>query len=187
MLTTVLEVPPALALREGEYVAILEPPGRQTFGSLMPLRDRPGTGLVFRAFHLVPHRTATENVVLGLRYHGMPRSVRTERAVQALAAVGLGHRTQVLPRALSSGERRRVTVARALVNQPDLLLCEDPTADLDRAAADSVLNVFDRLHGDGLTLLVVTRDDRLAARAHRIVRPGDSAERASVSRHTAPG
>ncbi len=169
MLTTVLAVPPALAVHEGEYVAVLDPPGGHTFRDLAAPRERPGTGVVFRAYHLVPHRTVTENVVLAQRYHGVPRAERAERAVAALAAVGLGHRAGVLPRALSGGERRRVTIARALVNRPDLLVCEEPTADLDAAAAGSVLDVLDRLHGSGLTLLVVTRDEAVAARAERVV------------------
>ena len=170
MFTPVLEVPPALAVREGEYVAVVDPPGRYTFRELAASRDQPGTGLVFRTYHLIPHRTLAENVVLGLRYHGVPRAARAERAVAALEAVGLGQRARVLPRALSGAERRRVTIARALVNRPDLLLCEEPTAELDASGAASVLDTLDRLHADGLTLVVVTRDEIAAARAQRIVR-----------------
>jgi putative ABC transport system ATP-binding protein len=170
MFTTVLEVPPALAVREGEYVAIVDPPGRYSFRELAASREGPGTGLVFRAYHLIPHLTLAENVVLAHRYHGVPRAERAERAVAALVAVGLGQRARALPRALSGAERRRVTIARALVNGPDLLLCEEPTADLDAPGTAAVLDVLDRLHGDGLTLVVVTRDEAAAARAQRIVR-----------------
>jgi putative ABC transport system ATP-binding protein len=170
MLTTVLEVPPALAVHEGEYVAVVDPPSRYTFRELAASRERRGTALVFRAYHLIPHRTLAENVVLGLRYHGVPRAERAERAVAALNAVGLAPRAGALPRALSGADRRRVTIARALVNRPDLLLCEEPTADLDTTGAASVLDVLDRLHTDGLTLVVVTRDEAAATRAQRIVR-----------------
>ncbi len=169
MLTTALDGAPALAVHEGEYVAVLDPPGRNTFRELAAAGERTGTGVVFRAYHLVPHRTAAENVLLALRYHGVPRTERAERAVAALVAVGLGHRAAALPRSLSGGERRRVTIARALVNRPTLLLCEEPTADLDPPAAAVVLDVLDRLHGGGLTVLVVTGDERVAARAERVV------------------
>jgi len=168
MLTTVLGTTPAPAVGDGEYVAVLDPAGRYRFRELA--LERPGTGVVFRAYHLVPHRTVAENVVLGLRYHGVPRVERAERALAALTAVGLGHRASAPPRALSGGERRRVTIARALVNRPDLLLCEEPTADLDRTATAGVLDVFDRLHADGLALLVVTSDPAVAGRAQRVIR-----------------
>jgi putative ABC transport system ATP-binding protein len=168
MLTTVLGVGPTLAVHEGEYVAVLDPAGRVRFRDLV--RDLPGTGVVFRAYHLVPHRTVAENVVLALRYHGVPRAERADRALAALTAVGLGRRADAPPRALSGGERRRVTIARALVNRPDRMLCEEPTADLDPPAATAVLDVLDRLHADGLALLVLTRDPAVAGRAHRVIR-----------------
>jgi len=167
MRTTVLGVPPELAVHDGEYVAVLDPGGRYRFGDLA--RDRPGTGVVFRTYHLVPYRTVAENVVLALRYHGVPRAERADRALAALTAVGLGHRADAPPRALSGGERRRVTIARALVNRPDLLLCEEPTADLDPAAATGVLDLLDRLNADGLALLVLTGDPAVAGRAQRVV------------------
>ena len=170
MLTTVLEVPPALAVHEGEHVAVVDPPDRYRFRELAAWRDRPGTGLVFRTYHLIPHRTLAENVVLGLRYHGVPRAERAQHAMAALDSVGLGQRARVLPRALSAAQRRLVTIARALVNRPDLLLCEEPTADLDAAGAAAVLDVLDRLHAGGLTLVVVTGDEVAAARAQRIIR-----------------
>ena len=165
---TILDGAPALA--EGEYVAFVDPPGRRTFHDLAALRRRPGTGVVFRAYHLVPHRTVAENVVLALHYHGVARAERARCAVAALAEVGLARRADALPFSLSVGERRLVTIARALVNEPRLLLCEEPTADLDPPAAAAVLEVLDRLHASGLTLLVVTGDERAAGHAQRVVR-----------------
>jgi len=164
--------PTEVAIRDGEYLAVVGS-GPAIFADLAGRLRADGPdepGLVFRAYHLPPHRTVTENVLLGMRYRGVPRAERTERAIQALTSVGLGHRAHSLPVVLSSGERRRVTIARALVNRPSVLLCDEPTGDLNARACAAVLDVFDQLHAAGLTILVVTRHDAVAARAGRVVR-----------------
>jgi putative ABC transport system ATP-binding protein len=126
-------------------------------------------GFVFQSFHLLPYRTATENVALAQVYTGARAKVRIADAREALSRVGLGHRLDALPTTMSGGERQRVAIARALLNRPSLLLCDEPTGNLDSATSASVLDLFDALNADGVTLLVITHDPRTAARAHRAV------------------
>jgi putative ABC transport system ATP-binding protein len=97
---------------------------------------------VFQAFHLLPYRTALENVVLAMLYNDVPRAERLRRATDALAGIGLGNRAHALPSTLSGGERQRVAVARALVNRPDLLLCDEPTGNLDSVTGGRSLSSF---------------------------------------------
>ena len=124
-------------------------------------------GLVFQAFHLLPHRSAVDNVALGLLYQGVPTRRRLARARSALLRVGLGHRLAAPPDRLSGGERQRVAIARALVAEPDLLLCDEPTGNLDSVTAGTVLDLVEGLHGDGLTIVMITHDPAVAARAGR--------------------
>ncbi|MFJ6076292.1 ABC transporter ATP-binding protein [Streptomyces sp. NPDC093065] len=134
-------------------------------------------GFVFQSFHLLPYRTVDENVMLAEVYRaphpGRERATRAERARQALARVGLGHRFGFLPGRLSGGERQRVAIARALMGDPALLLCDEPTGNLDSENTESVLALFDRLRSQGMTLLVITHDDAVSACASRRVRIHD--------------
>jgi putative ABC transport system ATP-binding protein len=187
-----------LSVGQGEYLSIIGPSGsgKSTLLHLLGLLDRPshgtyrldgvdvGTlserrrtrvrgeriGFVFQAFHLLPHRTVLENVELAMIYLRVPRKERTARATATLERVGLGHRLDFDPITLSGGERQRVAIARALVAQPSLLLADEPTGNLDSGNAASVLDLFDELHAEGLTLAVITHDDGVSARAQRRVR-----------------
>ena len=187
-----------LTIAEGEYLSIIGPSGsgKSTLLHLLGLLDRPshGTyrldgvdvstlserrrtrvrgeriGFVFQAFHLLPHRSVLENVELAMIYLRIPRKERTARARATLERVGLGHRLDFDPVTLSGGERQRVAIARALVAQPSLLLADEPTGNLDSGNAASVLDLFDELHAEGLTLAVITHDDGVSARAQRRVR-----------------
>ncbi|MET7807188.1 ABC transporter ATP-binding protein [Micromonospora chersina] len=126
-------------------------------------------GFVFQAFHLMPHRSATENVAMALLYRGTTQAHRRKAAHEALDRVGLGHRLEALPTEMSGGERQRVAVARALAAQPALLLCDEPTGNLDSESAELVLDLIDSLRQDGLTVLMITHDERVAARGSRRV------------------
>mgnify|MGYP006158969659 FL=1 len=196
-----------LSIGHGEYVTIVGPSGsgKSTFLNIAGLLDTPTSGsyaldgidttaisdkqrtglrgsrigFVFQAFHLLPHRTACENVELALVYQGVPRRLRHRQACSALDRVGLGHRMDALPTRLSGGEQQRVAIARALVGRPSLLLCDEPTGNLDSDTAESVLALLDTLHRDGMTLLVITHDREVAARGQRTltIRDGLLAQR----------
>jgi putative ABC transport system ATP-binding protein len=202
--------PSDVTIRQGEYVTVVGPSGsgKSTFLNIAGLLDAPSTGtylldgvdtgalgdadrtalrgrrvgFVFQSFHLLPHRSATENVMLAMVYNTGPHADRRERAREALARVGLGHRADALPTRLSGGERQRVAIARALVARPSLLLCDEPTGNLDTATAESVLSLLDELHRDGMTLVVITHDPGVAARGQRTVtiRDGVLAERTTA-------
>ncbi|WP_051639726.1 ABC transporter ATP-binding protein [Cellulomonas sp. URHE0023] len=190
-----------LVVQAGDYVSVIGPSGsgKSTLLNLLGLLDRPTEGeylldgiptrdsgereraalraghigFVFQAFHLMPHRTVLENVMLATLYSGVPRAERRERAMSALDRVGLAHRTDFLPTVLSGGERQRTAVARAVVAQPRVLLADEPTGNLDSESTSAVLDLFDELHADGLTLLVITHDADVSARAQRRVRIAD--------------
>jgi ABC-type lipoprotein export system ATPase subunit len=132
------------------------------------LRGR-GIGFVFQAFHLLPHRTVLENVMLAELYVGAARAGRRDRAFAALDRVGLADRAHFLPTKLSGGQRQRAAIARALLGEPTLLLCDEPTGNLDSHSADTVLDIFGQLSRDGLTLAVITHDEHVASRAGRRV------------------
>ena len=187
----------SLIVHPGEYVAIVGPSGsgKSTLLNLLGLLDRPsdGTyeldgvdvgklterdrtalrggriGFVFQSFHLLPHRTAAENVMLALVYNGTPKNRRRRAAVAALTQVGLDHRIDALPTTLSGGEQQRVAIARALVNSPALLLCDEPTGNLDSGNAGRLLDLLDTLQARGLTLVVITHAPDVAGRAQRVV------------------
>ncbi|MFF1795858.1 ABC transporter ATP-binding protein [Kitasatospora sp. NPDC058263] len=190
-----------LAVDPGDYVTVTGPSGsgKSTFLNIAGLLDAPTTGrylldgvdtgplgdgdrtalrgrrigFVFQSFHLLPHRSAAENVALALLYTAArgrrAAAERRERVREALVRVGLGHRADALPSRLSGGERQRVAIARALVGRPALLLCDEPTGNLDTATALSVLTLLDDLHAQGLTLLLITHDPQVAARGRRTV------------------
>ncbi|WP_084546848.1 ABC transporter ATP-binding protein [Glycomyces arizonensis] len=198
--------PVDLRVEAAEYVAIVGPSGsgKSTLLHLLGLLDIPtaGTylldghdtselkesartrlraekiGFIFQAFHLMAHRTATENVAMSLVYQGVSRRRRKAVARSKLELVGLAHRLDALPTTLSGGERQRVAIARALAAEPSLLLCDEPTGNLDSATAEQVLTLIDSLHDQGLTVMMITHDENVAARAERIVtiRDGSLAE-----------
>jgi len=126
-------------------------------------------GFVFQAFHLLDERTALQNVVLPMRYGGVPKGERKERALALLERVGLAHRAHHRAHQLSGGERQRAAIARALANNPKVLLADEPTGNLDSSTRDEILDLFDELHAEGRTLVVVTHDPEVAGRSGRVL------------------
>jgi putative ABC transport system ATP-binding protein len=193
--------PTDLAVEQGQFVAIcgpsgsgkstllnllglLDSPTQGTYRfdghdvSALPDRDRSGLrahrfGFVFQSFHLLGHRTAAENVVLPLLYQRSPRRGRASKAADALALVGMADFADARPNVLSGGERQRVAIARAIVHEPKVLLCDEPTGNLDSVSADRVLDILSGLHALGITVLVITHNPAVAARAQRIVTIAD--------------
>jgi putative ABC transport system ATP-binding protein len=146
--------------------------GRQVAGleeSELTLIRRHRIGFVFQFFHLVPRMTALENVELPMLFAGTDRRERRECAARALEAVGLAARAQHKPEQLSGGERQRVALARATVMGPHVLLADEPTGNLDSASGAQVLDVLERMNAQGLTLVVVTHDPKVARRAQRVI------------------
>lgn len=136
-------------------------------------------GFVFQAFHLLADRSARENVELAMLYRGRREVDRRRRADEALDRVGLSARRHHDPGRLSGGEQQRVAIARAIAGGPAILLCDEPTGNLDSRSADAVLQVLSTLHGDGLTVVVVTHDESVAGRAGRRVTVEDGEVRAA--------
>lgn len=193
----------SLTVDEGDYVAIVGPSGsgKSTLLHILGCLDTPtaGTyrllgldvgglsdglrtslrgsevGFVFQAFHLLPYRTVLENVMTGLVYNRTPRRTRRRLSTEALERVGLGHRIDFTPRQLSGGERQRVAIARAVAAQPSLLLCDEPTGNLDTTTTASILDLFDDLRNDGLTLMVITHEQAVSRRAERRIEMIDGA------------
>jgi putative ABC transport system ATP-binding protein len=130
-------------------------------------------GFVFQTFHLLPRATAQANVALPLLYRGTRARVRAKRAAEALARVGLAHRIAHRPNQLSGGQRQRTAIARALVTAPSLLLCDEPTGNLDAAATADIMGLFEELHADGHTVLIVTHEAAIAARCPRTIHIAD--------------
>jgi ABC-type lipoprotein export system ATPase subunit len=135
-------------------------------GQLAALRGRL-VGFVFQTFNLLAHRTSLENVMLSEVYTGAPREGRKERAYAALDRVGIADRADFLPAKLSGGQQQRVAIARALMGSPSLLLCDEPTGNLDSKNTDTVLALFEALIADGMTMLLITHDDHVAERVPR--------------------
>jgi putative ABC transport system ATP-binding protein len=195
--------PTDLDVRSGEYLTIIGPSGsgKSTLLNLIGLLDRPSTGsyefcgtdvsdlddhrrtdiradsvgFVFQSFHLLSHRSAVENVALAQLYVGVHRRERTSNAVAALERVGLGHRVYASVGTMSGGEQQRVAIARAIVHRPTVLLCDEPTGNLDSATAESVLTLIDELHRGGMTLVVITHDPAVAASGERTITIRDGA------------
>jgi len=126
-------------------------------------------GFVFQQFHLLPQLTAMENVMLPMIYAGVPAEQRRQRAKLALEKVGLAHRLYNRPNQLSGGQQQRVAVARSIINGPSLLLADEPTGALDSSTTEEVLAIFDDLNAQGMTILLVTHEQEVGARAQRII------------------
>jgi len=184
-----------MQVSEGEWVAIMGPSGsgKTTMLNILSCLDAPTEGqyilagvdtsqiseqervvvrrekigLVFQQFHLVPYLTALENVMLAQYYHSI---IDRQDAADVLERVGLGHRTGHLPSQLSGGEQQRVCIARALINQPAIILADEPTGNLDEANEEIILDFFKELHGEGRTIIMVTHNPELAEFADRVVR-----------------
>ncbi|MCS5704566.1 ABC transporter ATP-binding protein [Synechococcus sp. FGCU-3] len=135
---------------------------------LADLRNRE-LGFVFQQFHLLPQLTALDNVMLPMVYAGVPFEERRDRAIEALEKVGLGQRLHNKPNQLSGGQQQRVAIARAIINRPALLLADEPTGALDSRTTEEVLGIFEDLHRSGITLVMVTHEDDVAARAQQVV------------------
>ena len=190
-----------LSIAPGEYVAIMGPSGsgKSTMLNLLGLLDRPNAGtyhlegrdvttlsldeqarvrserigFVFQSFHLVPRLTAAENIALPMTLAGIPPAERDRRVQQALKDYGLTERATHRPNELSGGQRQRVAIARATIMQPAMILADEPTGNLDRATGEEVMRLLEELNGRGVTLIVVTHDTTLGARAHRQLRMED--------------
>jgi putative ABC transport system ATP-binding protein len=184
-------------IERGDYVAIMGPSGsgKSTLMNLIGCLDTPTKGhywlngrlvselsddelayirnkeigFVFQTFNLLARATALHNVELPLIYNGTPAEARIERAKEALGTVELGDRMYHKPNELSGGQRQRVAIARALVNHPSIILADEPTGNLDTATGIEIMNLFDRLQGAGNTIILVTHEHDIAARAHRII------------------
>jgi putative ABC transport system ATP-binding protein len=190
-----------LFIDRNEYVALIGPSGsgKSTLMNLLGCLDTPSAGhyllngrdtatlddielahvrnrevgFVFQSFHLLPRMSVLDNVMQPLVYRGLPRAERRRRAVESLERVGLGNRLDHRPNQLSGGQRQRVAVARALVGEPSLLLADEPTGNLDSRTSSEIMALFDALHAQGQTVVVVTHEPDIAAHCHRTVRIGD--------------
>jgi putative ABC transport system ATP-binding protein len=126
-------------------------------------------GFIFQTFQLLPQKSALENVALPLLYANVPAKERRSRAEEALKAVGLGDRLDHIPSKLSGGQRQRVAIARALINNPAVLLADEPTGALDSASGMQIMEIFDELNRSGVTILMITHDAKVAARAGKVM------------------
>lgn len=185
----------SLSIREGEYVAFVgaSGSGKSTLMNIVGCLDTPSTGsyllegqdtselnqnslarirghrigFIFQNFNLLPRATALQNVVRPLIYQGIDRATRDARAEAALGRVALGHRKDHLPNQLSGGQRQRVAIARALCSRPAILIADEPTGNLDSVTAGEILELFDSLHRDGSTIIMVTHEQSVARRCQR--------------------
>lgn len=190
-----------LVINKGEYVALMGPSGsgKSTLMNILGCLDTPtsGTyilngkqvsemqddelaeirnkeiGFVFQTFNLMPRTTALDNVALPMVYAGYSKNDRNIRATEVLNQVGLGDRMDHKPNQLSGGQRQRVAVARALVNKPAMILADEPTGNLDSKTSVEIMNLFDEIHANGNTVILVTHEEDIAAHAHRIIRLRD--------------
>lgn len=191
----------SMTIHKNEYVAIMGPSGsgKSTFMNVIGCLDTPTSGsyelngqnvsemddndlatarnkeigFVFQTFNLLPRSSALHNVELPLIYAGYSKSVRMEMAEQALVQVGLADRMSHKPNELSGGQRQRVAIARALVNNPSIILADEPTGNLDSKTGDEIMELFDNLHAQGNTIILVTHEDFIAEYSHRIIRLRD--------------
>lgn len=191
----------SLRVERGEYVAIIgaSGSGKTTLMNIVGCLDTPTTGtyrlngldvngidedtladvrnrdigFVFQSFNLIPRTRALANVELPLSYGGLPRAAREGRALAALGAVGLTERVHHMPSELSGGQQQRVAIARALVTNPSMILADEPTGALDTVSSAEVLRIFDRLSEEGRTIILITHEQAVAARARRVIRISD--------------
>lgn len=190
-----------LHINKGEYVAFMGPSGsgKSTLMNIIGCLDTPSTGryilngkdvsdmsdgelagirnkeigFVFQTFNLLPRMSSLDNVALPLVYAGLSKGERTEKALLALKNVGLENRAHHKPNELSGGQRQRVAVARALVNDPSILLADEPTGNLDSKTSYEIMDLFDQLYAKGNTIVMVTHEEDIAHYAHRIIRLRD--------------
>lgn len=190
-----------LTINKGEYVALMGPSGsgKSTLMNLLGCLDTPTSGsynlngqfvselhddelaeirnkeigFVFQTFNLMPRTTALDNVALPMVYAGKSKAERSERATEVLTQVGLDDRMDHKPNQLSGGQRQRVAVARALVNNPAIILADEPTGNLDSKTSVEIMNLFDEIHANGNTVILVTHEEDIAEHAHRIIRLRD--------------
>ncbi len=190
-----------LTINKGEYVALMGPSGsgKSTLMNILGCLDTPTAGeyilngkdvskmdddelagirnkeigFVFQTFNLLPRTTALDNVALPMVYAGYSKSERIERATEVLNQVGLGDRMDHKPNQLSGGQRQRVAVARALVNHPSIILADEPTGNLDSKTSIEIMNLFNEIHANGNTVILVTHEEDIAEHAHRIIRLRD--------------
>ena len=183
-------------IQKGEVVVIVGPSGsgKTTLMNIIGCLDRPtsgefflaGTdvlalkdkelsnvrlnsiGFVFQSFHLMPRETALENVSLPLSYAGIKKKERKERALKALARVGLEDRATFMPTQLSGGQKQRVAIARAMVNSPKILLADEPTGALDSKSGAQIMELFEKLNEEGVTIVMITHDKKIAGHAKRV-------------------
>ena len=188
-------------IRLGEYVAVMgqSGSGKSTLMNILGCMDRPTAGryeldgrpvealsedeqamirnrkigFVFQAFNLLPRMDALRNVELPLLYRGMDGKERRGRAMEALESVGVGDRTRHRPNEMSGGQRQRVAIARALVGEPSIILADEPTGNLDSGTGEEIMALFDRLNGEGHTIVLVTHEAHVARHCRRIVRLRD--------------
>jgi putative ABC transport system ATP-binding protein len=203
-----------LTIGAGEYVAVMGPSGsgKSTLLNLLGLLDRPNTGtyllegrdvttltpdeqarvrsqrigFVFQSFHLVPRLTAAENIALPMMLAGLAPAQRNARVAQALKDYGLENRADHRPDELSGGQRQRVAIARATIMQPAVILADEPTGNLDRTTGDEVVRLLETLNAQGVTLIVVTHDASLGARARRQLLMEDGAIKRDTATTTQP-
>ena len=157
---------------EGRYVLNGRDTSSLSEDELAAVRNRE-IGFVFQSFHLLPRQTALQNVMQPLVYRRMPPAERRKLAIDALTKVGLGDRLDHRPNQLSGGQRQRVAVARALVGQPSILLADEPTGNLDSRTSAEIMALFDALHAQGQTVIVVTHEPDIAAHCRRTIRVFD--------------
>ena len=188
----------SLSVEEGEYVAIMGPSGsgKTTLMNIIGCLDLPPSGsyelsgqdvlackdreladvrltsigFVFQSFHLLPRESALENVALPLIYAGVKKADREKRAAAALERVGLADRVDFKPTQLSGGQKQRVAIARAMVNNPKILLADEPTGALDSKSGKQIMELFDRLNEEGVTIVMITHDAKIASYAKRVIR-----------------